>query len=578
MASPRPTAKDFPSEAAVGNGVDLERLIAELGPGLVELVVAPHGTNVTVSGASIVVPNEPAAIVRDELVLAAGVKGTSRRAVSLMGSLGEASAAAVAFKLPAGEAPPDLVEAARGAGVAVLAVDPEIVWTQLYSFIRTVMASSGTSSAEAGHTAIGDLFALANAVASMVGGPVTIEDVQSNVLAYSTLDEEIDEPRRKAILGRRVPTLNQQVLKSAGVFKTLWSSDDVIRVDDVGMPDPMRPRLVIAIRAGSEPLGSIWVQEGEAPFDESSEAALRDAARIAALHLVHYRYRDDFARRQRGEFALRLLEGSAARGLGAAFADESHYAVVAIEIDTGDPVQEAIRRERTLDLVRLYCDTFRHKSLEVIVEGVVYVILGLRTSDAGGAYRLAEHVRSHPDNGSAVVTAAIGSVVTRLRDIPRSRDDADKTLRVLKIEAERRVAGVDDVAPQAFLLAVRDAAEADARIHAGLLRPLLDQDGERHTNYVETIRAYLAFFGDLPRAAAAIGVHPNTFRYRLKRACEAANVDLSDPIVRLALELELHWLYLEDVEGEAGVSHRTREPRQQASLRTAPSTEGQRIR
>ena len=51
----------------------------------------------------------------------------------------------------------------------------------------------------------GDLFALANAVALMVGGATTIEDRQSNVLAYSSADDPIDTPRRETILGRKVP-------------------------------------------------------------------------------------------------------------------------------------------------------------------------------------------------------------------------------------------------------------------------------------------------------------------------------------------------------------------------------------
>src|SRR5439155_17548505 len=130
---------------------------------------------------------------------------------------------------------------------------------------------------------IGDLFALANAVAATVGGPVTIEDPRSTVLAYSSLDDhEIDEARRATILGRRVPDEWIRRQQADGVFRRLFREHGVIRIDysDIGT----RPRLATAIRAGDDILGSIWVQEAGKPLDEDAEVTLQEAARIAALH------------------------------------------------------------------------------------------------------------------------------------------------------------------------------------------------------------------------------------------------------------------------------------------------------
>jgi DNA-binding PucR family transcriptional regulator len=535
------------SKGAAG-GADIKLalgcLVAELGTSFIDVLVAPKGIDVSISGVCLTVPAEPIAVGRGDLVLAAGTRATGRRAQAMVASAAESGAVAVAFKVPPGEAPQELLDTATRSGVALVAVDPEVMWTQLYTFIRSAMATVGTAPSATGHGAIGDLFALANAIAAMVGGPVTIEDLHSNVLAYSTLEGDIDEPRRKAILGRRVPAVNQEVLKAAGVFKALWSTTDVIRVEDVGLPDPMRTRLVIGIRAGEEPLGSIWVQEGDSPFDAAAEEALRQGARIAALHLVHDRHRDDLDRRQRSELARRLLTGNAPRAtLGTRLALKGEaYTVLAFDLDVDDPAEAAVRRERSLDHVRIYCDAFRHESLEAILDDVVYVILGLRMRDHAGAYRLAEHVTSHGDQRAAGgVTVGIGSVVEHLHDIPRSRGEADTVLRVLRSRPDgAQIASIEDVRPQAFLLGLRDAVAADPGLEAGLLAPLLAQNGGRQSTYAETLQAYLSHFGDLPRAAASIGVHPNTFRYRLKRACEIGGFDLGDPQVRLALEFELY--------------------------------------
>jgi hypothetical protein len=56
---------------------------------------------------------------------------------------------------------------------------------------------------------------------------------------------------------------------------------------------------------------------------------------------------------------------------------------------------------------------------------------------------------------------------------------------------------------------------------------------------VETLRAWLEAFGDVIAASAAMFVHPNTFRYRLRRLAEVGQLDLADPEVRFAAMLEL---------------------------------------
>ena len=50
-----------------------------------------------------------------------------------------------------------------------------------------------------------DLLALADAAAALVDGPVTIEDAQSRVVAYSTRQDVTDTARVSTVLGRRVP-------------------------------------------------------------------------------------------------------------------------------------------------------------------------------------------------------------------------------------------------------------------------------------------------------------------------------------------------------------------------------------
>jgi DNA-binding PucR family transcriptional regulator len=59
---------------------------------------------------------------------------------------------------------------------------------------------------------------------------------------------------------------------------------------------------------------------------------------------------------------------------------------------------------------------------------------------------------------------------------------------------------------------------------------------------VATLQAYFDAFGDMGAAAAQVNVHPNTFRYRLRRITEVFGLDLDDPDERLVAELQLRLL------------------------------------
>src|SRR5207249_12254297 len=101
------------------------------------------------------------------------------------------------------------------------------------------------------------------------------------------LESLIDDVRRETVLTRKTPERWIRLLTQAGVVRQLWATDDVIRVDrDLLGLDPdedFLPRLGVAIRAGDEMLGSIWVVRADKPFTAAAEEALREAGRIAAL-------------------------------------------------------------------------------------------------------------------------------------------------------------------------------------------------------------------------------------------------------------------------------------------------------
>ena len=230
----------------------LRQLLTALGEPLVDVVIAPAGLEIPVTGLSIVDPEDQPDQLAGQLVLVIGARG--RDAVRVVRAVGRAGAAAVAVKAagPVGE----LRSAAAEADVALLAVRPAMRWERLESLARDVL-DAGTGSDEDGP---GDLFSLAQTVALLTRGIVVIEDTASRVLAYSRSDSDaaqVDELRRLSILGWQGPADYLRLLREWGVFDRLRAGEEVVHIDE-------RPEL--GIRPGwpsaSTPGSAGWAPSG----------------------------------------------------------------------------------------------------------------------------------------------------------------------------------------------------------------------------------------------------------------------------------------------------------------------------
>ncbi|MGW3101882.1 PucR family transcriptional regulator [Streptomyces sp. NPDC001100] len=73
----------------------------------------------------------------------------------------------------------------------------------------------------------------------------------------------------------------------------------------------------------------------------------------------------------------------------------------------------------------------------------------------------------------------------------------------------------------------------------GLLRPLSEHDATGRGDLVASLRAWLSRHGQWDAAAADLGVHRHTLRYRMRRVEEILGRSLDDPDVRMELWLAL---------------------------------------
>lgn len=532
---------------------DLEALLGNLGSDVVEVVAAPRGLAVAVGEPVIYDEGERSALAPGVVVLAVAVRPGTPQAVKLLLDAERAEVSAVIFKR--GSDPAGLSQAAASAGVAVLSVPEEMTWTQLHGFLlhaRRFSPQVDGSDGIAG-VPIGDLFALANAIAGMVGGAVTIEDGARRVLAFSTLgDQAIDAARRRSILGRQVPDspgmrkLYRRVLETEGVMTA--DHDTLREILEGGLEEveDLDPRSAVAIRAGGRMIGSIWVDHPIVPLGEEAVRALTEAARIAAPHLIQARAARDVDRRMRGEMLLAVLEGRAtaeenATRLG--FAVGAHFTVLAFSAAAGEEIDQ-FERERLVDLVGVYCEALHGPSAAIAIGENVYSLLQVDDgSESERVLRVARETQGHAGARVGSILAAVSSTVDGLREVAAARREAERVLEVLRSgRVPQTLATIEDVRSQVVLLELKELTLEHPSVLRGKLTTVLEHDAEHGSQYALTLRAYLGAMGDVVGAAAGISVHPNTFRYRLRRLRELFDIDLKNPEERLVLELQLRLL------------------------------------
>ncbi|KAA2254922.1 PucR family transcriptional regulator [Solihabitans fulvus] len=516
--------------------VALDRLVDVLGSLGTHLSCAPRGREVELRGVALHDPAESTTAAHDDVLLGLGT-GSASAAARLVGNT---RAAAVVLH---GHPPLDerVLAAARRSGAAVLLVDPEVPWSQLVNVAQTLVLGGQRQGCAEGP---GDLFALADAIAAVVGGPVTIEDQQSRVLAYSYRQQDVDPVRVQTILGRRVPDEVRRVQDEHGVFGHLATSDEPLFVPQ--LTEALGSRLVAAVRAGRELLGSVWV-EVDGPVDPQRTAALVDGARTAALHLLRARASADLERQAEADLVISLLESTvgAPAVLTRLGLPTTDLRVIAVQAHAGEGEHGAA----LLAFERATAGFgWSRPGRSALFGNVLYTVVPCDEEAVQAMDWVRSLARELP--AEATVLAGIGGCADAA-GLPTSRLEADECLALQAAGSgfsgfsgfSGSGAGEPLVYDKAWaqVLLHRLAAAADTgRLPVrGPVADLLLHDGENGTQYAATLRAWLAAQGDVRQAAKELAVHPNTLRYRLTRMAEVTTVPLDDPDQRLAMAIAL---------------------------------------
>ena len=553
-----PTDREFED----GNfGISLLKIAERLSGEVVRVTLPPDGENPVIRALDIYDAALSAASgeVGGEGVLLCLVSADAMRTKDLVRAVTlakENSCAGIALKLPrtkpanetspseaassADEAPEEtsndtIVRLITDAGLPAVIVNSETSWREFDALITGALGENAQSLTLA--PSAGDkLFALANTIARTFGASVAVEDHQRSILAHSSVPgQAIDELRTTGILFRRAgdAPVNEdryrQVLEAEGPVRF------------TGYGDYM-PRIAIAVRAGTIPLGSIWVLDPDGgehvtePLSEEKTRMLEEGATIAASTLLEA-WKANSRVGSRRESALRRVLIAAAQQGDREELDPSGDAdgvILAVTVAAGPRSAGRITEARSVFA--------RHLAMyvpNVVVLAEANEIIALCPTplvDQVREWALSALADLSEDTAAGIqiglsdphsISNRLPFAATEARDVARhSRAAGDP------------VGTVSRVRTQLFLAMCRDQLELDDRLQLPEVRELLD-GGESIRQIVATFECWLSQAGSVGRTAELMRVHEQTVRYRLKRFRELVPIDEADPDYLLTLWAQL---------------------------------------
>ncbi|MGS2810762.1 PucR family transcriptional regulator [Nocardia sp. MW-W600-9] len=432
--------------------------------------------------------------------------------------------------------------AASAAGLALVHVHRQARWDQVFALVRRMLARSpGQRAAADDHDLLApdtDLFGLAQVVAKETGGMVSIEDPQSHVLAYSASDASADQLRIRSILGREGPGDYLRILREWGVFDRVRRSDEVVDVPEHPELD-IRRRLVVGIRRGTPErmLGTIWLQQGDRPLRPDAAQVLRGASAVAARIIAR-----GLEAPSTEALLVRRLFGAHGDGVDVpSVAAALHLPTTGPAAVIGfAPVGPVADLAASSGLIRLHASAFRDDSVTEAIGDRVYVLLPSYHSERTVGSWLRKLVAQLEQARGLVVRAAVAAPVAGLTAVAGARAEVDRVLDSPAAAASgSRVATLAEARTAVLLAEIVELVRDRPHLHDPRLTALDAYDREHAAELRGSVLAYLRAHGEVSAAAAALRVHPNTLRYRLRRAEAVLGIDLADPADRLLLEIQL---------------------------------------
>ena len=391
----------------------------------------------------------------------------------------------------------------------------------------------------------GSLEILVDRISEVLKCPVTIEDANHRLLAYSSHDERTDPARIATIIGRRVPEKVINSLWRDGAIPRLNNSDEPVRISEI-IGVGLGTRVAIAIRSKHEILGYIWILEIDNQLSKEDMELLKMAAQSARNQLLQLKIRKKKKEEGYQEFFWQLLNG---------------------DIKTNQEIETNLEQLSMIPAYPYYVTIFRFESeiTSQVEQHISYMItttqkvkvtfhvidrndlillcspLSNDENSKGRSLFIDEFINQMNQRFNIQkISGGFGNSYDNLQKVEASYQEALTVLQLKKkfpkeIENSHEY---QDLGIYRYLEMLQQKNEQDSYENVKL-KKLFTYDSTNHTHLFESLKVFLNHDSNANLAAKELHVHVNTLNYRLKRITEITGIDLKDANQKTALYIDI---------------------------------------
>ena len=384
----------------------------------------------------------------------------------------------------------------------------------------------------------------AEKVSLLIGCPVTIEDSNHQLLAYSTHSYIMDEARILTIMGRRVPEKVINSLWKEGIIPTLLNSSEPVIIpskQQVGLGK----RIAISIRKNENVLGFIWAAlEPESELSPHALSILKLAAKEAKNQLLLVQSRLKRKEESYQEYFWKLITGH--------YSSEKEFRTQLANFPIILPKQhcivvfhfeQLITAETERHIHYLINTTQKIKTIFHTIDSDKLIIL-VDSLTADSTHAISSFIESFIANmeerfNIKVPIGGFGRSYHQLIDAQKSYTEAMMVISLKKRYKQELglIFDYEHLGVYQYLESLSHQRGSLNELPAGLTI-LKEYDLKHQTDLFHTLETFLSCNSDPNETSSILHIHTNTLSYRLKRISEISGYNLKDMNMRAYLYIE----------------------------------------
>ncbi|WP_164215808.1 helix-turn-helix domain-containing protein [Virgibacillus sp. YIM 98842] len=386
---------------------------------------------------------------------------------------------------------------------------------------------------------------LADYIGDIFDCPITIEDNNHQVIAYSKHRENVDEARISTIMNRKVPDKIINSLWKNEVMPRLIDSDEPVSISEI-KEIGLGNRVAISIWKKKEVLGFIWIHISDKTLSESELSLLKEAAWQVKKLLLAKNSGITKSEESYKDFFWQLLTGNMRnpeeiQNQAKQFNVNLKDKLTVVVFRFSDQITEQIEKHAYY-LAEIQTQT---KVIFRLFDENEFILLVRIIKDSNIEDRLQDFMKQFIYKISSQlelngINGASGFIYDEAAHIKNAYKEAIRTIHLKSIFPKelKHTFLYEDLGVYKFIDELYTTWNKQNQQNK-YVRRLREYDEKNKTALLKTLQYYLQSDSNVYRSAKQLFIHPNTMNYRLKRIKEVSGLDLKDTVQKTAVYLEL---------------------------------------